>query len=58
MDGKAYDAASPVIHDDQHPVAAKRRGFAAEEIDAPQAVFHVPEVGQPREPVQSVTDTG
>ena len=47
MDGKAYDAASPVIHDDQHPVAAKRRGFTAKHIDAPQAVLHAAEEGQP-----------
>ena len=32
-----------LIHDDEHPMALEREGFAAEKIDTPKAVFRVTE---------------
>jgi hypothetical protein len=32
-----------LIHDDEHPMAFKNEGFAAEKIDTPQAALRVTE---------------
>ncbi len=40
---KANDLAREVIHDDEHPMAFECKGFATEQIDAPQAVFRMTE---------------
>ena len=47
LDTEADDAAGEHVHDDQHPVAAQQDGFAAEQVDAPQAVLDVPDECQP-----------
>ncbi len=36
---EANDSARELIHDDEYPMAFENEGFAAEKIDAPQAVF-------------------
>jgi hypothetical protein len=40
---ESNNSARALIHDDEHPVAFKHEGFAAEQIDAPQAVFRMTE---------------
>lgn len=37
------DPPRELIHDDQDPMAFENEGFAAEQIDAPQAVFRMTE---------------
>lgn len=37
------DPPRELIHDDQDPMGIENEGFAAEQIDAPQAVFRMPE---------------
>ncbi len=44
---EANDSARELIHDDEHPVALEQNGFAAKEIDAPEADFHVTDESQP-----------
>ena len=44
---EADDAACKQGHHHQYPVAAKQDRFAAEQIDAPEAVFEVPDGCQP-----------
>jgi len=48
MDAEPKDAARILIHDDQDPVGPQRGRLAAEQIDTPEAVFHVAQERQPR----------
>ena len=41
MDAEPNDPARVLIHDDQDPVSPQRGRLAAEQIDTPEAVFHV-----------------
>jgi hypothetical protein len=34
----AYDPPRELIHDDEHSIGSQHEGFAAKEVDAPQAV--------------------
>ena len=45
LDAETNDTARELIHDDEYPMAFENEGFAAEQIDAPQAVFCVTEYG-------------
>jgi hypothetical protein len=47
MDPEADDAAGVLIHDDQDPMGPQGGRFAPEQIDAPEAILHVPKEGQP-----------
>ena len=47
MDTEAYDAPSELIHDHEHPVALQVNGFTPEQVNAPEAVPHVSQEGQP-----------
>jgi hypothetical protein len=47
MDAEADDSTGELIHDHQHPVGTEDQGLAAEEIDAPQAIFAVSEKREP-----------
>ena len=47
-DAKTDGAADEHVHYYQHPVTAQEDGFAAEQVDAPQAVLEVPDECQPR----------
>ena len=53
MDTKSDDAPSELVHDHEYPVAIQTNGFTPKQINAPQAVFGVPEEGQPRWPIIS-----
>ena len=44
----AYDPPSELIHDHEHPRGPQHEGFAAKEVDAPQAVCGVSDHRQPR----------
>jgi len=44
----ANEATSELIHDDEHPIAPQHEGFAAKEVDAPEAVSGVSDQRQPR----------
>src|ERR1019366_7351406 len=44
---EADDAACKQIHHHQYPVAAQEDRFAAEQVDAPEAIFDVPDGYQP-----------
>ena len=48
MDTKSDDAPSELVHDHEYPVAIQENRFTPKQINAPQAVFGVPEEGQPR----------
>ena len=48
MDAEPNDPARVLIHDDQDPVSPQRGRLAAEQIDTPEAVFHVAQERQPR----------
>ena len=55
---RAFDAetdqpARPYVHDQQHPVTVQKDRFAAEQVDAPEAILHVTDEGQPRGAVGS-----
>lgn len=39
------NSAGELIHDDHYPVTAEQNRLATEQVDAPQAVFRVPEEG-------------
>src|ERR1700730_8143986 len=41
------------VHDQQHPMTMQKDGFAAEQVDAPEAILHVSDEGQPRGAVGS-----
>ena len=47
MDAEADDPPCVLVHHHQHPMASQDRGLAPEQIDAPQAVFRVPQERQP-----------
>src|ERR1700681_4375042 len=52
IDGASVDAApnDPVgilIHDNQNPVGSQRSRFAPEQVQTPEAIFHVANKGQP-----------
>ena len=47
MDAEPNDPARVLIHDDQDPVSPQRGRLAAEQIDTPEAVFHVAEEREP-----------
>src|SRR5450631_1592599 len=47
IDDDADDPALEQIHDDHDPVALEHNRFTSEQIDAPQAVFHVSDEREP-----------
>ena len=47
MDTESNDTARELIHNYKNPVALQQDGFAAEEVNTPQAVLCVAEEGQP-----------
>ena len=47
LNAKADDPACEHVHHHHDPVAAQEYRFAAEQIDAPQAVLHMPDKAQP-----------
>jgi len=47
MDAESNNPARILIHDDQDPVGPQRSRLAPEEINTPEAVFHVAQEGQP-----------
>jgi hypothetical protein len=47
LDANADDPTREQIHDDHDPVALEHNRFASEQIDAPQAVFHVSDEREP-----------
>ena len=52
---KSADALCELVHDHEYPEAIQKNGFTPKQINAPQAVFGVPEEGQPRR--SSITRT-
>ena len=48
LNAEADDPASELIHHDEDPMRPQHDGFAPEQINTPQAVFHVPDERQPR----------
>ena len=48
MHADAYEATGELIHDHKHPIGPQDEGFAAKEVDAPQAVSGVANHRQPR----------
>ena len=48
MDAEPDDPAGVLIHDDQDPVGPQGGRFAPEQIDTPEAIFHMAQEGQPR----------
>ena len=47
LDAKADDAAGEHVHDQHHPMAAQEDRFAAEQVDAPEAVLGLRDERQP-----------
>src|SRR5450759_4927609 len=47
MDAEPNYPAGILIHDNQNPVGSQRSRFAPEQIQTPEAVFHVANEGQP-----------
>ena len=50
VDAKAKDAASELIHHDQHPMSSQRCRLASEQVATPQAVFGVAQESEPGRP--------
>ena len=48
MQAEPNDPTSVLIHEDQNPVSAQHRRFAAKEVRAPETVLHLTEECQPR----------
>src|SRR5262252_3313274 len=48
LNAKANDPTREHVHHHHDPMAAQEYRFAAKQIDAPQAVFHMPNKAQPR----------
>src|SRR5262249_2114066 len=48
LNAKANDPTCEHVHHHHYPMAAQEDRFAAEQIDAPQAVLHMPDKAQPR----------
>jgi hypothetical protein len=44
---KSDDAPRELIHDYKHPVGLEQNRLTPEQIYTPQAVFHMPDEGQP-----------
>ena len=53
LDAKTDDAAGEDVHDEQHPVTAQEDRFAAERIQAPEAVLGLGDQRQPGGPTGS-----
>src|SRR5213080_2501136 len=53
LNAKADDPACEHVHHHHDPVAAQQYRFAAEQIDAPQAVLHMPDKAQPGRAIDS-----
>jgi hypothetical protein len=47
MDAESNNPERILIHDDQDPVGPQRSRLAPEEINTPEAVFHVAQESQP-----------
>ena len=47
FDAKADESSRKDVHNQHYPVTAQEDRFAAEEIDAPEAVLDVPDEGEP-----------
>jgi hypothetical protein len=47
MHAKSDDSPRELVHDNQDPVGFEENGLALEQIDAPKAVFHVADEGEP-----------
>ena len=47
FDAKTDDAAGEHVHDQQHPVTAQKDRFAAEQVDAPEAILGLRDECQP-----------
>src|SRR3977135_2586259 len=47
LNAKADDPACKHVHNHHDPMAAQEYRFAAKQIDAPQAVLHMPDKAQP-----------
>jgi hypothetical protein len=47
LNPKSDDPPRVLIHDDQYPVRAQGKRLASQQVDTPQAVFHVAEERQP-----------
>ena len=44
---KSNDSSRELIHDDEDPVGLEKHGFTPEQVDAPKAVLHVSDEGEP-----------
>ncbi len=47
MHPEADDAPGELIHDQKDPVGLEHHGFTSEQIDAPKAVLHMSDEGEP-----------
>ena len=47
MNAKADNSPCELVHDDQDPVGFEENRFASEQIDAPEAVLHLADEGEP-----------
>ena len=47
MHPKSDDSPGELIHDNHDPVGFQENGFAPEQIDAPEAIFHMADEGEP-----------
>ena len=47
MDGEADDPPRVLVHDHENPITSQNRGLAPEQVDAPPAVFRMPQERQP-----------
>ena len=43
----ADDSSRELVHHDEYPMRAQHDGFAAKQVDAPEAVLHVSDEGEP-----------
>ena len=48
LNAEADDPASELIHHDEDPMRPQHDGFTAKEVNAPKAILHVANEGQPR----------
>ncbi len=54
MNTKADDAPCKLVHDNKDPVGLEENGLAPEQIDAPEAIFHMADKGEPRGPISGI----
>ena len=47
MHPKSDDSPSELVHDNQDPVGLEENGLAPEQVDAPEAILHVADKGEP-----------